>query len=91
MAKSLAKATNVLRTMQDQWREDAMESETPARPGLGYSLDTRTAEIIGAIELRVCEEEQISNSCKIRDILCSEKPLTAYPEVAKPSNVICGT
>ena len=91
MAKSLARVSDVLRTMQDQWREDAMESETPAHPGLGYSIDTRTVEMIGAIELRVCEEEQISNSCTIADVNRPDKSMDTYPEVAKPPNVIQGT
>ena len=68
-----------------------MESETPAHQGLGYSIDTRTVEMIGAIKLRVCEEEQISNSCMIADINCPNKPMDTYPEVAKPPNVIHGT
>ena len=68
-----------------------MESETPAHLGLGYSIDTRTVEMIGAIELRVCEEEQISNSCTIADVNRPNKSMDAYPKVAKPPNVIRGT
>ena len=68
-----------------------MESETPARPGLGYSLDTRMVEMIGTIELRACEEEEVSNSCKIANVVRSDKPMDSYPIVAKPPNVICGT
>jgi len=68
-----------------------MESETPARPGLGYSLDSRTVEMIGAIELRVCEEEQASNSCRIIDVRHADWTMDYYPEVEKPPNVIGGT
>ena len=68
-----------------------MESETPAHQGLGYSIDTRTVEMIGAIKLRVYEEEQISNSCMIADVNCPDMSMDTYPEVAKPLNVIRGT
>ena len=68
-----------------------MESETPAHLGLGYSIDTRMVEMIGAIELQVCEEEQISDSCMIADVNCPDKSMDTYPEVAKPPNVIQGT
>lgn len=68
-----------------------MESEIPAQPGLGYSLDTRTVEMMGAIEIKVCEEEQILNSCTNADVKRSTKAMDACSEVDKLPNVIYGT
>ena len=63
---------------------DAMEAESEHRPGLGYSLDSRTVEMICAIKLRVQEDELASNACTIQDVWRLDRPLTSYPDKEKP-------